>query len=191
MSTYGTTFVVDVAPGSSFTPSDAIRASVVDGFRTLAPDGWSRMCASVSEVEVVDLDLLPSLAAAHTARIAVAEDNDEFGARWLVARATDGVVEVVHRRYVLNADPEESDEVEAALEDLDGDPRDNDIAGPEAATAAAVAFSVAAPPVVAAEESSAAAWEEIGTVGGPFPWWDALGLQWPAPRPPDADPLGW
>ncbi|WP_375489096.1 hypothetical protein [uncultured Jatrophihabitans sp.] len=190
MSTYGTTFVIDVAPGSAYRPSNAVRASLVDGFRTRAADGWERVSVSVSEIEVVD-DLLSGLAAAGTARLAVAEDNDEFGARWVVARASDGVVEVVHRRYILNADPESSDEVDVALEDLDGDPRDADIAGVPAATAAADTFGVAAPAVVDAEEESATAWEEIGIVGGPFPWWDALGLPWPVPAPADARPLDW
>jgi hypothetical protein len=85
----------------------------------------------------------------------------------------------VHRRYVLNADPADKQEIADALSDLGSDPRSADIAGPRAAAAAAAMFGVPAEPVVAAEAGSATAFEGIGVAGGPFPWWDALQLPWP------------
>lgn len=76
-------------------------------------------------------------------RVAVAEDNDEFGALWVVLSVRGGVVETVHRRYILNADPTDFGEVEAALQDSDGvDPRNAEAAGPVAAQRAADLFEV-------------------------------------------------
>jgi hypothetical protein len=59
------------------------------------------------------------------------------------------------------------------------DPRERDIAGPDAAAAAAALFDADPAPAIEAERSSATAYEEIGVIGGPFPWWDALDLPWP------------
>lgn len=100
-----------------------------------------------------------------------------------------GGVRTVHRRYVLNADPEDADEVADALAELDADPQVLDQAGPAAAEAAEALFGVDPEPVVRAERDSASAWEEIGTIGGPFPWWSALELPWPAEA--DTDALRW
>jgi len=66
------------------------------------------------------------------------------------------------------------------------------VAGAQAAAAAAALFGVDPGPVVEAEIRSDHAWEELGTVGGPFPWWSALQLPWPGPDagepvPPDPD----
>ena len=188
MSSYGTAFVVDVPSISEFGASAEVRGAFEVGFRTVAPDGWKRLVVLVSAVELVD-DILDGLRAAGQGRVAIAEDNDEFGACWVVAHAVDGSVQVVHRRYVLNADPESEGEVAAAVADPGSDPRELDQVGPVAAEASALLFGVPADPVVIAERQSATAWQHIGVVGGPFPWWDALLLPWPVPQ--DGQPLDW
>ena len=188
MSTYGTAFVLDV-PGSFAPPvPDMVRRSARQGFRTVAPDGWHRTVAYLDDIELVD-ELLAWLQTTTGGRLAVAEDNDDFGALWVVARAVGGKVETVHRRYVLNADPADSDEVADALAELDQDPRTLDQAGPAAAEAAAALFGVDPGRVIRAERDSGSAWEEIGTIGGPFPWWSALELPWPHEE--DTDALRW
>jgi hypothetical protein len=188
MSTFGTALVVDTPPGVPFDPPDPVRSALVDGFGTTAPDGWDRAVALVSEVEVVD-DLLDALLLAGTGRLAVAEDNNGYGVRWVVAHAVDGEVETVHRRYLLAADPADAAATAGAVDRVGEDPRVHDLAGPEAAAAAARVFGVDPAPVVAAEAESAQAWRRMGTPGGPFPWWPALGL--PFPRTAAGAPLTW
>lgn len=188
VSTYGTALVVDVPPGTEFHVSDEVHASFEVGFRIAAPDGWHRSVALLSAVDLVE-DILDALRAAGRGRVAIAEDNDEFGARWVVAHAANNAAQVVHRRYILNADPDDVDEVDVAVGDLGGDPRELDVAGPGAAAAAAMLFGVPTDPMITAERESAAAWREIGIVGGPFPWWSALVLPWPVP--PTGQPLDW
>lgn len=179
MSTYGTAVVIDVADGSD-TP--LVRSGLDDqvGEVYLVPGvtGWTRFSAYLQGVYVLD-DVTGLLERAGTARAAVAEDFDEFGASWTVLTSSGGIVTVVHRRYILNADPENPEEVAAALDDLDDDPRADDISGSGAARAAASAFDTDQAVAVAAEGESAGAWRNLNTVGGPFPWWDALGLPWP------------
>jgi hypothetical protein len=113
------------------------------------------------------------------ARLAVAEDFDEYGVLWAVVSVSKGQAEVLHRRWLLNADPDDPDDVARAIEDNDGDPRVNDVAGAAAASAAARLFDGDPIAMEQAEEESVGAWEEMGIIGGPFPWWDALELPWP------------
>ena len=153
-----------------------------DVYRSAPVNGWARMTASLEGIGHIGM-ISSLLGSVGIGRAAIAEDNDEFGAMWAVLSAEDGTVSTVHRRYLLNADPANPTEVALALRDLDGvDPRRWDVAGEQAAAAAAVLFSVESSVMVAAERDSATAFREIGTVGGPFPWWDALGLPWPGPR---------
>ena len=130
--------------------------------------------------DVGQLDLIKRMVvSAGNCRVAVAEDNDEFGALWVVLSVTDGLVQTVHRRYVLNADPYRRRDVRRALRALDGmDPRTEDVAGPAAASAAADLFEVDRRPMLEAELDSVWAFQQIGVVGGPFPWWEALRLPW-------------
>lgn len=179
MSTFGTALVIDVAPGCDL-KAIATALNAREAFPLVAEteSGWMRVSAFLPDVG--QLDLIERLvASAGTCRAAVAEDNDEYGALWVVLSAQDGSVRTVHRRYILNADPEDPADVATALRDLDGvDPRTEDVAGAAAAAAAAELFGVEAGPMLEAERESAAAHEEIGVVGGPFPWWDALELLW-------------
>ena len=179
MSTFGTAIVIDVAPGSELSEIAAV-LNARDAFPCAVEleSGWTRVSAFLPDVG--QLDLIKDLSvSAGTCRVAVAEDDDEFGALWVVLSVRDGVVETVHRRYILNADPNDPAEVEAALQDLDGvDPRTEDVAGPGAAQAGADLFEVEQAPMLEAELESAWAFEQIGIVGGPFPWWDALRLPW-------------
>jgi hypothetical protein len=136
-------------------------------------------------IELVDR-VAGLIGVADEARAAIAEDNDEFGACWVVLAARSGQVRTVHRRYLLNADPRSRRQVRLALRnfELDGqlqDPRAADVAGARAATEAALLFGVDPGPVVDAEDRSYAAYEEMGVVGGPFPWLAPLGLTWPGP----------
>lgn len=188
MSSYGTALVIDVPDGVEIGVADEVRESFESGFRTVAPDGWRRTVASLNAVGLVDT-ILDTLRTAGQGRVAIAEDNDEFGACWLVASATAGTIEIVHRRYILNADPDDPDEVDGALTDLGTDPRRVDRPGPAAAQAAAVLFAVPAESMITAEQNSAEAWQELGVVGGPFPWWSALGLPWPGEGV--GEPLDW
>lgn len=115
-------------------------------------------------------------------RAVLAEHYDEFGALWAVLAATGDRVSVVHRRYVLNADPDDPEEVALAIRSLEtNDPRAEDVAGPAAAASAAELFGLEPSRMQDAEQESASAWEELGVIGGPFPWWDAMGLNWPGP----------
>jgi len=123
---------------------------------------------------------------ASEARAAIAEDNDEFGACWVVLAVRGGEVRTVHRRYLLNADPRSRRQVRLALQDfvVDGrvqDPRAADVAGARAATEAALLFGVDPGPVVDVEDGWHKAHEEMGAVGGPFPWLGPMGLRWPGP----------
>ncbi len=170
MSTYGTALVLDVPSGSDAGPWTGEVSDLGSGLTRLvafSPD--------IEQMEAVGA----VLAAAGSGRAAVAEDHDEYGALWAVPAAEDGAVRTVHRRYVLNADPDDAREVAAAVEDHGTDPRTADVAGEAAAARAAALFGVDAAAMVQAERSSGSAYLALGTVGGPFPWWDALGLPWP------------
>lgn len=188
VSSYGTAFVLDTRLGVEVQITDVVRAAVADGFRTATGGEMSRAVVLLSQVGLVD-DVLVVLRRAGNGRLAVAEDNDDYGALWLVAAAEAGVVRTVHRRYVLNADPSDPAALDAALDEFDVDPRQADIVGPDAAAAAAAVFAVPAAGVVEAEQQSVYAWQQIGVVGGPFPWWDRMQLLWPVPAL--GEPLGW
>ena len=180
MSTFGTALVVDIAPGGELRGI----AAALDTLQSFPvahelESGWTRVVAGTSEIETL-ARVEVMLVSGGTCRAAVAEDYDEYGALWVVLSAHGGKVRTVHRRYVLNADPRRRRQVRAAIRSLDGiDPRDEDVAGEPAAASAAELFDVRPGPMVEAERSSGDAYKGIGTVGGPFPWWSALGLPWP------------
>ena len=181
MSTFGTSLVVDVAPGGELrgiaAGLKALRSSPVVAHELAS--GWTRVVAATSDIETL-ATIKVMLTSGGTCRAAVAEDNDEYGALWVVLSAHEGKVRTVHRRYVLNADPRRRLQVRAAIRSLDRiDPRAEDVAGEPAAASAAELFDVAPGPMVEAERSSGDAYKGIGTVGGPFPWWSALRLPWP------------
>lgn len=179
MSTYGTAIVIDVPDGvDPGIVSEALIAMGGDVYTLSAPDGWQRATAYIGEIERVE-QISQLLRRVGTARAAIAEDNDEFGALWVVLGCEEGEVWTAHRRYILNADPSDEEQVTAAIEDLGGDPRSADVASAYAAAAAARLFGVDAQLVIAAEDQSLTAFEGLGVVGGPFPWWSALGLPWP------------
>ena len=173
MSTYGTALVADLPAGAASAPAGWEHETVELGgdlVRLVARSGEIDQVARVEEL----------LAAAGSGRAAVAEDHDEYGALWVVLSADHRAVWTVHRRYVLPADPGDPEAVAAAIEDHGGtDPREADVAGEDAAAAAARLFGVPTGPMVEAERASASAHLELGLVGGPFPWWDALRLPWP------------
>jgi hypothetical protein len=185
MSTFGTAFVIDVAPGGDLTEIAAVlNAREAFPLAERLDSGWTRVNAALRDIE--QLDLIERLAvSAGTCRAAVAQDNDEYGALWVVLAVHEGVVRTVHRRYILNADPYRRREVRRALRDFEGrDPRAEDVAGPEAAAAAADLFGVDRNRMLEAELDSVWAFQKIGVVAGPFPWWDALGLPWEAAGEP-------
>lgn len=179
MSTFGTTLAIDVAPEGELSQVAAVlnaRGSVPLAARL--DSGWTRVTAGLPDVGQLGLIRLMAVSAG-TCRVAVAEDNDEFGALWVVLSVKDGLLQTVHRRYILNADPYRRREVRRALRELDGvDPRTEDVAGPAAAAAAADLFEVDRRPMLEAELDSVWAFEKIGVVAGPFPWWRALRLPW-------------
>ena len=179
MSTFGTALVIDVAPGGDLAEIAAV-LNAREAFPLVEQleSGWTRVNAGLRDIE--QLDLIERIAvSAGTCRAAVAEDNDEYGALWVVLAVDDGAVRTVHRRYILNADPYRRRQVRRALRDFEGrDPRAEDVAGPEAAAAAADLFEVDRNPMLEAELDSVWAYQKIGVVAGPFPWWDALGLDW-------------
>lgn len=121
-----------------------------------------------------------ALRAAGSGRCAVAVDWDEYGAQWQVLTADQGGVRVVHARYVLNADLDDPDDVETAVADLGEDPRERDVAGLAAAREAAELFGTNPQAMLDADLRYPRLFEEIGTIGGPVPWWDALNLPWPS-----------
>jgi hypothetical protein len=180
MSTFGTALVIDVAQGGGLSEVVAALDSL-DGLPVIAETDsrWVRVSAFLPDVGRLAL-VERVISGAGECRAAVAEDNDEYGALWVVLAARDGLVRTVHRRYVLNADPRRRRAVAAAIRSLDGiDPRKEDVAGEPAAASAAELFDVAPGPMVEAERGSDGLYRSIGVVGGPFPWWDALGLRWP------------
>ncbi|MET0864656.1 MAG: hypothetical protein ABWZ98_10010 [Nakamurella sp.] len=180
MSSYGTAFVLDIP--ASVDPLQVVRtlnSAPAAFFLTSAFDGKHRIAGLIDAIEQVE-PIAAALFLAGSGRAAIAEDNDEYGALWVVLRLAGGPVEIVHRRYVLNADLTDDQEIADALMDLGGvDPRWADVAGPRAAAAAAAVFGVPAEPMVVAEAESVTAFEGIGVAGGSFPWWDALQLPWP------------
>jgi hypothetical protein len=181
MSSFGTAFVIDVAPEGDLTEIAAVlNAREAFPVASQLDSGWTRVRAGLRDIE--QLDLIEWIAvSAGSCRVAVAQDNDEYGALWVVLAVEDGVVRTVHRRYILNADPYRRRQVRRALRDFAGrDPRAEDVAGPEAAAAAAELFGVDRSRMLEAELDSVWAFQKIGVVAGPFPWWDALGLPWDA-----------
>lgn len=197
MSTYATAVWVDLRP-------DGPVAAVAEGLADLRnPDAgptvsppeklwvdvesdWVRITTYLT----FSVDLVGRIAEligrADEARAAIAEDNDEFGACWVVLAVRGGEVRTVHRRYLLNADPRSRRQVRHALQGfvVDGvvrDPRADDVAGARAATEAALLFGVDPGPVVDAEDRWQTAYEDMGVVGGPFPWLGPMGLTWPGP----------
>ena len=177
MSTYGTAVALDLAPEADV---DTVLTTLGawSAWRRPLPDGWTRLTLASAEVGQLD-EVRAMLVIAGKGCAAVAEDDDEYGAFWVVLAARPGVVRTVHRRYLLHADPYDRRAVRIAVADLGEDPRVRDVAGRDAAREAAEMFGVDAAAVLAAEESSDRAHERMGVVGGPFPWWDALGLTWP------------
>lgn len=173
MSSYGVAFVVEVPQGSSWV------TGLVGYEDEPRSDGWA--CAQ----GCVDLDdeaveQVREQLAITGGRAAVAEDRDDYGACFEVLEGRGGTLATVYRAFVLNADPEDADEVEAALGEYESDPRAEDVTGKQAAQAAAGLFGVDPTAMVEADATYRdTAWEELGVVGGPFPWWPALGLDWP------------
>ncbi len=180
MSTYGTTVAVDVHPRGDVGAVVAALEGWDGAWRADRPDGWTRITLhSGFVIERVD-EVAGLLRAAGTGCAAVAEDHDEYGALWVVLAARPGTVRTVHRRYVLNADPHDGADVATALRDHSGrDPREGEVAGPEAVREAAQMFGVDATAALAAEAEYDRLHERLGVVAGPFPWWFALGLAWP------------
>lgn len=142
MSTYGTAMVIDVAAGGDVAgvQSRLLALEDADVYVIDGPAGWHRFSTYTREVEITK-DISGLLELAGRSRAAVAEDLDEFGAEWSVLSNHDGQVEILHRHYILNADPAAPDEVSVAISDLgDDDPRIENVDGPDAATAAARAI---------------------------------------------------
>ena len=190
MSTYGTALVIDAPHHDELVRAGVRLASDGDVWAGSAPDGWGRLTVALREISQTDrvTTLLRSLG---TARAVVAEDHDEFGAEWTVLSAVDGHVTTVHRRYLLAVDPGDRRAVARYVRAIGADPREADVPGGAAAADAAQLFGVDPAPVLDAEERSAEAHTLMGTVGGPFPWWRALGLAWPGAGPGvpvEADP---
>lgn len=180
MSTFGTAFVVDVPAVASQRVGTALAGVEADVDATPLEDGWVRLAGYSDDVEAPGQVVEAVLSGLEGARAVLAEDFDEYGARFRVVVAQGGVVRVVYQAYVLNADPGDAGEVEAALGDHDQDPRAEDLTGHAAARAAAEVFGVDPQAMVEADRTyPSTAWEQIGAVGGPFPWWDALRLDWP------------
>ena len=194
MSTFATAVVVDVPAESVPAVANALTAKATEHDNGLPAEvtsvyvqpvvEWVRISAYLPfQAGLID-EIGALISSAGQARAVIAEDNDEYGACWAVLAADGGTTRTVHRRYILNADPADPEDVGSALADFEeeGDPRIHDVAGTGAVTATAILFGVDPAQVVEAETSSDAAWQELGTVGGPFPWWDALGLIWPGPE---------
>lgn len=179
MSTYGTAVALDLGPDADVEGVRGVLAAWSAWERPLG-EGWTRFTLASREIDQVD-EVRAQLVIAGTGCAAVAEDHDEYGALWVVLAARPGELRTVHRRYVLPADPADPRAVRLAVASHGVDPRAHDVAGPEAAREAAAMFGVDPAPVLAAEADSGRAVEGIGVVGGPFPWWDALGLTWPGP----------
>jgi hypothetical protein len=181
MSTYGTSAVLD-SPAKAVLNALAKELAAdpgADVYWSTAPDGWWRTTVAWEGIEkrarVAEL-----LGRLPEGRAAIAEDHDEFGAEWTVLAVENGEVTVLHRRYVLNADPTDAADVADAISSHDGrDPRAGDVTGETAATAAAVAFGSEAGPMLAAEAAAASSELITGAVGDAFPWWPALGIPWP------------
>jgi hypothetical protein len=180
MATYGTVVAVDIAPDGDVRAVLEGLGSWDAAWRLDAPSGWTRLTLTTGEIDRVE-QVRALLATAGKGCAALAEDHDEYGALWAVLAARPGAIRTVHRRYVLNAHPKRPWQVARALADHGTDPRADDVAGATAAREAAEMFGVEAGPVVAAEARADELHRNLGVVGGPFPWWDALGLVWPGP----------
>jgi hypothetical protein len=177
--TYSTVAIIDVRGDDTFDAvKDAVRCTAIGSREKPVGDGWRRMIVQFGGIEWVD-DIQTWLAAFGVARAAISEDDDEFGAQWVVLAAEGGTVRTVHRRYLLNADPNDPAEVKNVLSDFeDGDPRRGDVAGAPAARAAAALFDQEPGPMVAVERATKRAHGGSGVVQQPLPWWEALALPW-------------
>jgi hypothetical protein len=181
MSSFGTAFVIDTPPGVATAIVDQYsHEHAREAYVLRSADGWRRVSAYLDEPGRLN-ELLELAVSVGTARFVVAEDFDEYGALWAVVTAVDSTARVLHRRWILNADPDDEEAVETAIQDNDGDPRASDVTGDAALFAVAQLFGVDISRLSDADEESASAWMQIGVIGGPFPWWDALGLPWPEP----------
>jgi hypothetical protein len=179
MSSFGTALVLDLPPGVECAEfDDLLRGRALVIYSTDAPDGWRRVCAYLEPPGLLD-EALQALDGVQSGRLAVAEDFDEYGALWAVVRLDGENPTVVHRRWLLSADSRSPDEVTAALSEFDEDPRLKDVTSVDALTDAARLFKTDPSRMLSAEEDSVNAWQSMGVIGGPFPWWDALELPWP------------
>ncbi len=197
VSTFATTVWVDLRPDGpvarvaegleSFRDPENVLGAPAERVWVDVESDWVRLTTYLSHaIELVD-PITALLESAGEARAAIAEDNDEYGACWVVLAVEGGVARTVHRRYVLNADPRSRRDVKHALHDfVQGgelkDPRAADVAGAKAAVEAALLFDVELGPVINAETGSVTAFEGLGVVGGPFPWLEPMGLTWPGPE---------
>jgi hypothetical protein len=170
VSSYGTAVVVDV-PGDAelAVVTRTLTSQIGDTYELAAPDGWRRATAYLHEPGRLD-DIAETLKHVRTARAAFAEDFDEYGALWAVISVDAGEVRTIHRRWVLNADPDDAAQVQRAIEDAGEDPRQGDVRGEQAATEAATLFGADPAAMIDAERASESAYKQIGTIGGPFPW---------------------
>lgn len=174
MSSFGAAVVVDVPTEQADRVAAALTGLVEPSGEV---DGLARLSGYTDDLERVQDAVALAVSGVEEARAALALDWDEYGAEFQVLSAEG----IVYRAFVLNADPADPDAVETAVDDHEEDPRIGDLTGPAAANAAATLFGLDPQPMVQADATyTDTAWEEIGVIGGPFPWWGALGLEWPA-----------
>lgn len=177
MSTYGTAVLIDTHDTESMTrvlhsiialgePRNA-EAVVWAPLQQLGPDA-ARGGIYLPFVQV-DESATEVLSGLTDGRVAVADDFDEYGAIFSSWQADHNGARLVYRAVIC---PEEDDSLraEGELPELTGE---------SAADQLATLWGVDAAAVRAADAQQSALPDKLGVVGGPFPWWSALGLPWP------------
>ncbi len=189
MSSYSTALCLDLPAGTG--PIERYRSlaahlQTVEGadvaaWSTTAGNGFTRIVVFAGGATGTEYAVRDWLAEIGAGRAAIAEDNDEFGARWIVLVAAGPDVRTVHARYLFAVDPTDQAGIRAVIDgDFQGDdPRTEDVSGAAALARLAALYGVPPAEVQAAEAAAGTAYRTMGMMGGPFPWWEALGLPWP------------
>lgn len=178
MSTHGTAIIIDTDDAESMTRllhSVIARAEPDHASSTvwapLQPLGPTTVRGGIYLPGVqIDEEATEILSQLTSGRVAVADDFDEYGAIFSSWNVDQHAPHLVYRAVIC---PEGDDS-------LREDSELPELTGEFAANQLAALWRVDPATVRAADAQRDSLTDELEVVGGPFPWWSALGLAWPA-----------